>query len=421
MKGAPTVAAVTPWRAGLALLVVVRLALPLAVLAASPGRVPGMAAYEYDPLAGDAYAYYFALREIHASLRVGLIGLAALVVIAVAAVVVWRWWRRGALAGSWAFAAAALLVFCALAVPVAGSDPSGAGAVGWPLLWSLPLLPYRALGLPLDPDVAFGFAVALSVVANAATVIAVAWAGREVSGRAHVGLGAGALVTLWPFVAATLAGSSAWDNGNWLNDIGLSATTEPLSTALVAVSLALMVDRRPSTRRLAIAGLCLGFAVAVRPTNLLFVAVAAAWLAWTRRRELWQFAVCAATPLPIVIAFAGKGYGKTGGNDPSPPPDWHNDDVTFAFSYAPDAFADSLVFGPSTLAVLLPLAVVGLVSLPRRRDAALLTAFVLSTPALYAWFWATPQHPRYFYASLPALLILCSAGVSAVTRRVARL
>ena len=64
--------------------------------------------------------------------------------------------------------------------------------------------------------------------------------------------------------------------------------------------------------------------------------------------------------------------------------------------------------------MLLPLALIGLLTLPRRRDAILLAGFVLATPAVYAWFWVTPQHPRYFYASLPALLILCGAGLAAL-------
>ena len=141
----------TPRRAAVAALVLARVTLPLAVLAAGTTALPGLAGYEYDPLAGDAYAYYYAAREIIASLALGAAGVATLALgVLGASLAIVVAWRRGRLPTEWAVVAAVLLVLAVLAVPVARSDPTGAGAIGWPLVWSLALLPYCALGFTPD-------------------------------------------------------------------------------------------------------------------------------------------------------------------------------------------------------------------------------------------------------------------------------
>src|SRR5207244_143793 len=161
------------------LLVAVRVAIPLAVLAASPTRLPalprirfgvsGGCARRAEPWTGDACAYYSTAR---------------------------------ALVSAWRSLGAAGLALLALAV---------------------------AAGL------------ALSLLANAATVVATAYAGLHASGRRSVALLAGALFALWPLLVAGIAGTRSWGNGTWEVEAGLHLYTEPLSTALVAVAVALVL------------------------------------------------------------------------------------------------------------------------------------------------------------------------------------
>jgi len=50
----------------------------------------------------------------------------------------------------WLVVGTATSVALAVTVVVREMDPSGAAVFGWSLLWASPMLPYRALGLPLD-------------------------------------------------------------------------------------------------------------------------------------------------------------------------------------------------------------------------------------------------------------------------------
>ena len=52
------------WTAALASLIVVRVTLPLLVLAASGHDVPGLPPYDYAPLIGDANGFYAEAREL---------------------------------------------------------------------------------------------------------------------------------------------------------------------------------------------------------------------------------------------------------------------------------------------------------------------------------------------------------------------
>ena len=73
-------------------------------------------------------------------------------------------WR---LRRSWiSIAAGCLAVSLAASALVLGSDPTGAAVVGWPLLWSILLFPFRVVGV-LDDDVAFAVGLLLSLAANA--------------------------------------------------------------------------------------------------------------------------------------------------------------------------------------------------------------------------------------------------------------
>ena len=201
------------------------------MLAAHGHGLVGLPRYVYNPRPGDAYGYYSAVRELLTTWRQPLVLLAAVVVVAVAGVLAVRLARRG----HRAFALLAVAYGLALvgAVLAWRMRPVGAPTIGWPLVWSVPLLPYRALGLPLGPNLAFAVGLTLSLAANAVTLVATAVLGRRVTGRPLVGLGAAALYALWPFLSGLLGGHRAWENGTWLVDSGLHLYSEPVSTALV--------------------------------------------------------------------------------------------------------------------------------------------------------------------------------------------
>ena len=242
----------------------------LAALAAHGHALPGLPRYVYNARPGDAYGYYSAVRELLATWRqpVALAAVAALLALAGAAVVILR--RRGR--PTWALLAGAYGLGAVATVLALRMHQPGAPTIGWPLVWSVPLLPYRALGFPLDPDVAFGVGLALSLLAIGITVVATAVLGRRVTGRADVGIAAAAIFAFWPYLIGLLGGHRAWGNGTWPVDAGLHLYSEPLSTALVAVALVLCVDRRPADWALATAGVLLSLASVARLSNAVIAA-----------------------------------------------------------------------------------------------------------------------------------------------------
>jgi hypothetical protein len=293
-------------------------------------------------------------------------------------------------------------VALALVAVVREVSPAGAAVIGWPLLWSVPLLPLRVLDL-LDPDSAFAVGLPLQLAANAVTIVATAYAGLYASGRRGVGLGAAALFAFWPLLTRPLAGGGAWENGQWHVDVGLHLYTEPISTALVAVAVALLLSPRIDGVRLALAGAALGFATVVKVSNGFVGAAAVAILAWTLglRRAL-PLALGGLAFLPLVAVYWPKGYPEI----PNVP--------TFSGAHVGRNWTDSLIFHPTTLAILLPLAVVGALVLRPLRVPALLGAAVLANAAFYSFYEVTYLHPRFLFASLPALFVLQSAGAAAV-------
>ena len=72
-------------------------------------------------------------------------------------------------------------------------NPNGAAVFGWPLVWGLVMLPYRIV-FGLTPAVAWDFGFALSLVFVALTVPAVAYLGRNATGRRSLGLAAARLL-----------------------------------------------------------------------------------------------------------------------------------------------------------------------------------------------------------------------------------
>ena len=209
---------------------------------------------------------------------------------------------------------------------------------------------------------------------------------------------------LWPLLTRPLAGPSAWENGQWNVDVGLHLYTEPLSTALVAVALALLLAPRLDELRLALAGALLGFATVVKVSNGLFAAAAVVLVAFRLgpRRAL-PLAAAGAAFAPLVAAYWPKGYPEI----PNVP--------GFSLDQAGRSWADSLLFDPRTLLVLLPLALLGLFAL-RPWASALLGASIATNAVFYTFYEHTHLHPRFLYASLPALFVLESAGAHRVWR-----
>src|SRR5262249_44966003 len=128
--------------------------------------------YTYDPTPGDAQGFYSAARDLMASWgRLGpALGLVALLLLAAGVAAVWLR-RRGRT--DLVIVVAAFAVSLAVAAAITKtSHHTGAAVIGWSLIWSAPMLPYRALGLTLDPRVAFGFGLALTLIALCVTTCA---------------------------------------------------------------------------------------------------------------------------------------------------------------------------------------------------------------------------------------------------------
>jgi hypothetical protein len=382
----------------LALLVAVRVAIPLAALAASGSKLPALPRYRFVALTGDATGFYAAARELIASL--------AAPVLAVALVVVAALWWRGRLRSPRALVAAAFVVSLLLVVPISRMHPPGAAVAGWSLLWSVPLLPLRAIG-QLTPNSAFAVGLVLSLAANAVTVVASFLAGTWATGRRTVGLGAATIFALWPLLAAGVAGTSAWGNGSWTVDAGLALYTEPLSTALMTSALALLLWPRAADGALAAAGLLLGYATVTRLSNGIVAALAVGivWLLRDRRAATWVAAGGLAFA-PVVAAYWPKGYAAQFSNAQS----WPRD--PFALHWVAHNWSASLLFTPRALVVLVPVALAGAAFLRSRYALALLLAWIAANAVLYSFYRVTWEHPRFLYASLPALFVLWTAGAA---------
>jgi hypothetical protein len=392
----------------LAACAVVRTAIPLAALADRGHKLPLVPEYHYDPRPGDAYGYYSAARSLLAAWRqpVTLAAVLVLLAAAVAAALVLR--RRGE--RGWAVVAVAAGVGATGAVLAGRMAAAGAPTIGWPLVWSVPLLPYRALGLPLDPGIAFGVGLALSLLANVVTLIATAALGRIATGRTAVGLLAAGVWAVWPLLTGTIAGHDAWQNGTWLVDVGLHLYSEPASTALVTVALVLFAQRAPGDVRLAIAGATLSVATLVRLSDALIagVVLVVGALRLPIRRTV-MLAAALASMAPVELVYWSKGYthlrANAGGLPPHP----------FAARYIRIAWTDSYLWHPRVLVLVVPLAVIGTLLVAPGWRRWLLWLAVAVTAAFYSVYSVTDIHPRFLYVVFPTVLVLWSAGVAAVT------
>jgi hypothetical protein len=390
----------------------VRVAIPVAALVAAGSPLPELPRYRRPHgLSGDATGFYATAREFMAAWgRIPAPALAALGALTVAgAVALIREWRRSPRRRTLLLLAAAWWVGLLLVVNVAEERFAGAAVVGWPIVWAVPMLPVRLAGATLDQNVAFWLGLPLQLACNVATVVATAYAGMYASGRRSVGLAAGAVFAFWPLLTGLIGGHRAWGNGTWPVDAGLHMYTEPLSTALVAIGLALLLSPRLTPLRLTLAGAALGYATTVKVSNCLAAAGGLLLLAWRFRgdaRRIVPFAAGGLAFAPLVLAYWPLGYSRLR-KDPTY---WPQD--PFRLSYVQRSWTDSLLFTPRTLAIILPLAVLGLVALRRAWPLAVLLVWTLANPLLYSFYFYTPIDPRFLWASLPSFFVLWAAGAA---------
>jgi hypothetical protein len=315
------------------------------------------------------------------------------------------WRRRPALRPGLA-AAAVCVLGIVVAVDVHWMNPSGAAVFGWPLLWALPMTVYRALGFGLSKHVAWDFGFALSLLAVAATVVAVAYLGRNATGRRRLGLLAAAFWTAWPLLVGLIAGHHAWTNGQWEVDVGLHNYSEPLSTLLVTAGAALVLSPQLSELRLALAGCAMSAATLTKLSNALLAAAALVLVFLRgRTRDAVPYLAGALALVPLVATYWPISYPKLFDN----PQSWPRD--PFDTAHVVTSWTHSSIFDPHTLAIVVPLAIVGAFGVRRPWALALVLAFLLLNPIFYSFYANTSLHPRFLYASLPELFVLWAAGI----------
>jgi hypothetical protein len=395
------------WRLLLGGCVALRLLVPLAVLAAAPTRLPLAPDYTYTPLNGDADGYYHAVTNLYFAAStvfdgwLGIASVALLVCFGAAGELIRRSGLMWLALSLWAFG-----VSLVLGVLVHDMAAPGAGVVGWPLAWALTALPLPILRLATTPDRAFGFGLAASLAANGFTVVATAVAGRRLSGRRLVGLLAAGLLASWPLWMSLIAGSQAFQNGQWNVNVGLALYTEPVSTALVAAAL-LLLTKEPLRPTVAVlAGLALGFSTVVKLTDGLIAAALVALVA-IRDSLAWAalVAVGGVVSLPILLGYWAHGYVNDNEGVAVPP------GGRYQWRFVHENLTGSTIFTPWMLLVLLPLAVIGLATLRGWFGRALLSAPIAVTVAAYATYYWTAQHPRFFDVVMPSVFILQAVGL----------
>lgn len=400
------------WVAVLALL---RIAPAIVVLVAGGRSLPAIPGSRYRPPDGDTYGFYAAAREFvsaWAHVSRPLLGLSTLAFVA-ALVLAVRLWRRGSAGVAVALASAAVGLFTA--VGVREMVPTGAGAVGWPIVWSIPMFPLRATGL-LSYHVAYYAGIAILLAANAVTVVATALIARRFA-PPHIALLAPALLVVWPFLMRSVEGTGNVVYGSWLNDQGIALYAEPLSTALVAVAIALLVLRARDEWAIAAAGALVGFATAVRISNVTIAAVLGLSVLLLRnRRAVLLYTVSCAGMGAIAAAFWSLGYATFSGGKSEQAPAG-----LFSWRYLLRSWRDSSVFDWKMLLILLPLPLLGAWSLRRGPVELLaLAGTVVVTAAFYSAYYITALHPRFLFVALPALFVLASVGVATLNQRRAR-
>jgi hypothetical protein len=215
-----------------------------------------------------------------------------------------------------------------------------------------------------------------------------------------------------------VAGPGAWQNGSWNVDVGLHLYDEPISTALVAAAVVILLAPSLEPVMLTAAGILLSFSVAVRLSNAVVAALALAVVVYRAgpRRSL-PFAAGLATFVPVVAAWWSRGYAALFDS-----PVWPRH--PFSLSHVVPAWTDSLLFTPRALAILVPLAAVGVIAIRTAWARMLVAGVIVVTAAFYSFYANTPLHPRFLYVAFPELFTLWAAGavlvVTAASARVRR-
>jgi hypothetical protein len=287
-----------------------------------------------------------------------------------------------------------------------GAAAPGAPVVGWPLVWALALSPLPVLDLELTPDRAFVVGVAIGLVANGVTTVATAYLGFAATGRRSVGLAAAGFFATWPLWIGAVAGR-AWENGQWDVDAGIHLYTEPVSTMLVIVSLALLLRMPPGEAATTASGLALGFATVVKLTNGLIglVLVPLVAVRYGLRRAV-ALAAGGIICLPIVIAWWPKGYVQIYDGSIAPIP-------AYSLDYIEPNWRTSTIFTPLLVALLVVPALVGIAAVQGWYPRSVVIAPIVVTVAAYSAYYVTYQHPRFLYVALPPLFVLQAAGIRA--------
>ncbi len=383
--------------------------LALLVLAASPGRLlPGLPHYRYQPHPGDAYGYYYCAREVISTALRDAPFVAAALIVAVGLILVARRSTRDPALRllSWIWAVGVVVAVLAERVHF-----TGAAQFGWPLAWSVPLGVVRVVTAQPQLHVSFAIGLALSLVCNAVSVVAAFVIARRAGLSDAISFAGAGLVAFWPLLSL-LTGPNAATNASWQIWLGLSLYTEPLSTALVATALAILLARGSDSRRLVLGGALLGYATLVRLSDvLILVCVLVAQLAWRERRAALVTAAAAAAFAPAVLLYWPKGYPAL------KPPVFPKH--PFELHYARAAWGSSYLWHPLVVVALVPLALLGILR-ARRWAAALLWSCVGVTALFYTFYQVTPEHPRFLYVVLPIVLVFWAAGAVAVVEAAAK-
>jgi hypothetical protein len=285
---------------------------------------------------------------------------------------------------------------------------TGAAVFGWPLVWSLPMFPYRVLG-SLGASAAWDIGTVLSLLFVALTVVAVAYLGRNATGRKWIGITAAAFWTVWPVLVGLIAGHHAWANNQWDIDVGLHNYDEPLSTLLVTGAAAMLASSRATPMRLALAGCALSFATSVKVSNAVIAGIALVIVGLRYRRAALPYLAGVLAFAPVVLVYWPLSYPKLYGNANS----WPHD--AFDVHHVVSSWTQSSIFTPHTLAIVTPLALLGAFAIRRPWQLALVVAFLLVNPVFYSFFANTAEHPRFLSASMPELFVLWSAGVATLS------
>ena len=393
----------------LGVLAAVRVAIALAAYEGAGGHVtivPRFVRPAADGgLEGDATGFYAAAREFMASwgrMPHAVLALTALLFLAAASVIATVWRRRPDLR-QWLVPAGLLTIALTVCIGIHWMRPTGAAVFGWPLVWSLPMFPARAFGL--TKAVGWDIGTSLSLVFSGLSVVATGYLGRNATGRADLGLAAAAFRAVWPLLVGVVAGHGAWANDQWFVGIGLHNYDEPLSTLLVTTAAALLVARRPTAMQLALAGCALSVATSVKISNALAAFIALVIVLVRFRRAALPYLAGAVAFAPVVLAYWPISYPTLFGNRSS----WPSD--PFDVAYVVSSWTDSTTFSPHTLAIIAPLALLGVLGVRRPWQTALVVAFLLVNPVFYSFFANTADHPRFLSASLPELFTLWAAGL----------